>query len=142
MTTAGAFIARLAEVAVSTTLGGSYTPIEKLKSPKLAGQQKTADSSNNDSGGYEENLPTWKTGTLSFGMTADESATGQELLWTSFLAGTQLFYRLRPRGDNSGDRQVRWQGTITALEEPLDQGNVADYNATIQMTGAPTRDTQ
>lgn len=142
MTVAGAFVARLAEVAVATTLGGSYTPIEKVKSPKLAGQQKTADASNNDSGGYEENLPTWKSGTLGFEMTADENATGQEMLWTAFLAGTQLFYRLRPRGDESGSRQVRWQGTITTLEEPLDAQNVGVYMASIQMSGAPTRDTQ
>jgi len=142
MPTAGAFAGRLGEVATATTLGGSYTDIEKLKSPRFRGTNKTADVSSNDSAGVEEFIYTWTNCELSFDLISDENATGQEALWTSYLNQTKLYYRMRPRGNSAGERQVRVQGLITSLEYNGDSGDAARYSATIQGSGAITRDTQ
>jgi len=141
MATAGSFAARIKEIATSTTLGGAYTDVEKIQNARLRVTTKTADTSNNDDGGWESDVVTWLSWELTFDMIADEAATGQEALWASALAGTQLFYRLRPRGDNSGDRQVRGQGSIS-IEYAGQSTEGAKYAVTVKGTGAPTRDTQ
>jgi hypothetical protein len=146
MPTAGAFAGRLAEVAVSnaaaTSVSATYVDVEKVNSPRLPGSTDTAESSSNDSAGSKEYLPTWESGTLSFEMVADENATGQEHLWTAFLAREIRAFRLRPRGNAATERQVRFLGIITSIEVTADKGDVAKYTVTVQRTGAITRDTQ
>lgn len=140
MATAGAFAARIAELAYSTD-DITYFPIEKVENIRLTGSSKTADTSSNDDNGSETHIITWDTGQLTFDLIADENATGQEALWTSFLGKTQLFYRVRPRGDSSGDKELTLQGTLS-MDEPLNKSDAAKYSCTVQKTGALTRANQ
>ncbi len=147
MPTAGAFAARLSEVAVSNAASTDYTSatyvaVEKVKNPNFRGTQDTAEASNNDSGGNKEFVATWKSAEITFEMVADENATGQEHLWTSWASGEIRAFRLRPRGDSSGERQIRMLGTVTNIEEVMSDTDVARYRVTIQRTGTQTRDTQ
>jgi hypothetical protein len=142
MPTAGSWSARVAEVAHATTLGGSYTAVERVNSPRLRGSNETAESSSNDSGGVKEFLYTWQSAELSFEIIADEAATGQEAIWTSFLSRTYLFWQLLPRGVSATDKRIRCQGLVTSIEEVLDKGDVGKYSVTVQLSGAMTRDNQ
>ena len=141
MATAGAWAARIAEVQYSTD-DVSYTDIEKARNPRFSGTVDQAESTSNDSSGSKEYVNTHDDGQLTFELIADENATAQQALWTSYLAKTTLYYRLRPRGHNAGDYQIKFQGNIQNMEKVLDLGDVAKYSVTIQKTGAPTRDTQ
>lgn len=147
MPTAGAFAARISEVAVSNAASSdvttaTYVAVEKVNNPRYSGSMDTAESSSNDSAGSKEFVPTWDSATLTFEMIADENATGQEHIWTGFLNKQIRAFRLRPRGDASGERQIRILGIVTSIEESLDKGDVAKYTVTVQKTGAATRDTQ
>lgn len=147
MPTSGAFIGRLAEVAISNAASSdptaaTYVAAEKVYSPRLAKSQATARVSSNDSSGNEEYLATWRDGQLSFNMVGDENATGQEHFWTAHLAGETRAFRLRFRGDSSGERQYRVLGIITSLESSGDRDGAFEYAVTLQLTGAVTRDTQ
>ncbi len=140
MAQSGAFAARVAEVEVSNAASSdptsaTYVAVEKCNSPSLSGTQDTAESSNNDSSGNREFLSTWKSLQLTFEIIADESATGQEHLWTAFLAGEIRAFKLVPHGSTSGDKRFRFLGIITSLEETLDKGDVAKYRVTVQRTG-------
>lgn len=147
MPTTGAFIGRLAEIAISNAASSdvttaTYVATEKMYSPNLSPSQATARVSSNDSSGNEEYLPTWKDATMSFSLVTDENGTGQEHYWTAYLASETRAFRLRPRGDSSGERQYRFLGIITALNYVGDRDGAAEYSVTIQRTGAFTRDTQ
>ena len=147
MATAGAFAARVAEVAVSNAAStdvttATFVAVEKVNSPRYSGSLDVAEATNNDSGGSKEFLPTWDGATLTFEMIADENGTGQEHVWTAFTSKQLRSWRLRPRGDNSGDRQIRFVGIVTSIEESLDKSDVAKYNVTVTKTAAATRDTQ
>ncbi len=142
MATAGAFGGRLAEVAHSSN-GSSYTEIERVNNPRFSGQNDVAESSSNDSAGHKEFIYTWQSGTLSFEMIADEAATGQEAVWSSYLNRTILYWRVRPRGPNvTGDKEYFFQGLVTSMEQSADKGDVNKYSVTVQKTGAITRQNQ
>ncbi len=142
MPTAGAWAGRLSEVGISTNDGSSYNNIEKVTDPRLSGSNDTAEVSSNDSNGHKEFIPTWTSSTLSFGMIADEAATYQEAVWTAFLNKTTPWFRLRPKGDATGEKEFFSKGIVTSIEESLDKGDKATYNVTVQLTGAPTRQNQ
>ena len=150
MATAGAFAGRLGEVGVSSAAwttgtsvsGMTFGDIEKVNNPRIAGSQDTAESSSNDSAGSKEFVPTWDSGTLSFEFIADDNATNQATLWTSFLAHDIRGWRARPRGASSGDKEIYFAGIITSLEQSGDKGDVSKYTCTVQKTGAITRQNQ
>lgn len=147
MPTAGSFAGRIAELAVSNAAATdvtspTYVAIEKANSPKFSTSLDTAESSNNDSGGAKEYLPTWDGGTMSFELIADEAAVGQEHLWTAFLSKQIRAFRLRPKADVVGEKQIRFLGIITSIEESMDKGDVAKYSVSVQRTGAITRGDQ
>lgn len=144
MPTAGSFAARVAEVAVSNAAStdptsATYIDVEKVNSPKFSSSLDTAESSNNDSGGSKEYLPTWDGGTMSFEIIADEAATGQEALWTCFLSRQIRAFRVRPKGNAATEKQIRFLGIITSIEESLDKGDVGKYSVSVQRTGAINR---
>jgi hypothetical protein len=147
MPTAGSFAARVAEVAVSNAAStdvttATYVDVEKCNSPKFSSSLDSAESSSNDSGGSKEYLPTWDGGTMSFELIADEAATGQEHLWTSFLSKQIRAFRVRPKGNATTEKQIRFLGIITSIEESMDKGDVGKYSVSVQRTGAITRDNQ
>jgi hypothetical protein len=142
MPSAGPWAARLSEVAISTNDGVAYNDIEKVNSPRLSGSNDTAETSNNDSGGHKEFIPTWSSLTLTFEMVADEAATYQEAVWSAFLNKTTPYWRLRPKGNVSTEKELFGKGIVTSIEENLDKGDKASYSVTVQMTGAPTRQNQ
>lgn len=147
MATAGAYVGRIAEVAISNAASSdvttaTYVAVEKVNSPRMPNSTDTAESSSNDSAGEKEYLATWKSGTASLEMIGDENATGQEHFWTAYLAGEIRAFRFRPRGDVSGDKQYRFLGIITSIEQSSDKGDVAKYSVTIQRTAAVTRGNQ
>lgn len=148
MPTAGAFIARLAEVAISNAvatdpLAATYVAVEKVNSPKFGGTNDTAESKSNDSGGVKERLRTWGDASLTFELIADEAAVGQEHCWTAFGTGEIRAFRLRPKGDNAGvDKEILFLGIIDAMDEPLDKDDVGKVNVTVKRTGPMTRRNQ
>lgn len=147
MPTAGSFAARVAEVAVSNAAStdvttATYVDIEKCNSPRFSSSVDTAESSNNDSGGSKEYVPTWDGGTVSFELIADEAATGQEHVWTAFLSRQTRAFRVRPKGNAATEKQLRFLGIVTSIEESLDKGDVGKYSVTVQRTGGVTRDNQ
>jgi hypothetical protein len=147
MPTAGPFAARVAEVAVSNAAStdftsATYVDVERVNSPTFSGSQDTAETSSNDSGGNKEFVTTWKSATLSFEMIADETATGQEHLWTAFTNAETRAFRCRPKGNATTEKQIRFLGQITSIEETLDKGDVGKYRVTVQRTGTQTRDNQ
>ena len=157
MATAGSFAGRLAEVAISTTnidpnsatfatdlTSASYSDIEKVNSPKFASTTDSAESSNNDSGGVKEFVPTWESGTLTFEMTADDSTTivQNTIVWVQYLAKSIRGFRLRPRGNSSTDQQIFMAGIITNIEQNADKGDVSKYSVTVQKVKALARSTQ
>jgi hypothetical protein len=147
MTVAGAFIGRIAELAVSNAVSADVTTatfvaVEKANSPRMPITLDTAESSSNDSLGSKEFLPTWDSATLSFELIADEAAVGQEHLWTALLNKEVRAFRYRPRGDVAGDRQMRVLGIVTSIEPSSDKGDVTKYAVSVQKTGAVLRDIQ
>lgn len=141
MATAGPFAGRISEVASSAD-NVTYTDVERVNNPRLSGTNDTAETSSNDSSGHKEFIYTWQSGQLTFEMVADEVATGQEAVWTSFLTRSIRYWRVRPRGDNSGDKQIIFQGLVTSIEQNMDKADKSTYNVTVQRTGAPTRSNQ
>ena len=147
MPSAGSFAGRIAEVAVSNAAStdyssATYVAIEKLNSPKISTSLDTAETSNNDSGGSKEYLPTWESGTLSFEIIADEAAVGQEHLWTALLSRQIRAFRVRPKGDTATEKQFQFLGIVTAIEESMDKGDVGKYSVTVQRTGGVLRNNQ
>jgi hypothetical protein len=147
MPTAGSFAARLAEVAISNaastdTGSATYVDIERANSPKMPHTVDTAESSSNDSGGAKEYLPTWDSGTLSIEVIADETAVGQEHCWTALLGKQVRAFRLRPKGNATTEKQIRFLGIITSIEPSLDKADVGKYTINVQRTGAVIRENQ
>jgi hypothetical protein len=147
MPTAGAWAARIQELDVSNAASSDYTSatyadVEKVEDGSISGSQDRAESSNNDSGGDKEYVNTWRDVTGSFTFTADENATGQEHLWTAFTAGEIRAFRVRPRGDVSGDRQIRFLAQITGIEIAMQRADVVKYRVTFGRTGGMSRNTQ
>lgn len=147
MPTSGAFVGRIAEVAVSNAASSdptaaTYVAVEKVYSPSTPHTQATARVSSNDSSGNEEYLATWRDAQLTFSIIGDENATGQEHLWTAHLASETRAFRVRFRGDASGERQYRFLGIITNIAPTGDRDGAMEYSVTVQRTGATTRDTQ
>lgn len=145
--TAGAFAARVAEVEVTnaevTTLAGAtWVPVEKLNSPRLSGNNDTAESSSNDSGGSKEKVYTWDDASITFEMIVDEAAVGQEHIWTAYEDKEIRGFRLKPRGVLVDNKQVSFLGLVTNIEESLDKADVGKYNVTVQKTGPMVRDAQ
>lgn len=141
MPTAQPWASRLSEVAISTD-GTTYSDVERLRNPRYSGSTDTTETSSNDSSGHKEFIPTWTSGTLTFEVVAEETATVQEALWLSYINKTRLFYRLRPKGNATTEKEIIQQGYLTSIEENLDRGAEATYSFTIQLTGAPTRQNQ
>jgi hypothetical protein len=147
MPSAGSFAGRIAEVAVSNAAStdfttATYVAVEKVNSPKVSTSLDTAETSSNDSGGSKEYLPTWDSGTFSFEIIADEAAVGQEHLWTALLSKQIRAFRVRPKGDVATEKQFRFLGIVTAIEESMDKGDVGKYSVTVQRTGAVSRTDQ
>lgn len=134
----GAFVARLAALAVSPD-ASTYTVVDMLAGAKIQGTQKTADASTNDSGGYEQNLPTWKSGTFRFDFVTSEGSAPQEMLWAAWIAGTQLYWRVHARGNVVGAIQVIVRGTITGIELVNATETTSRFAVNVQWTANPSR---
>jgi hypothetical protein len=146
MATAGAWAARVAEMAISnaavTSVGAAtYVDIEKCNSPRISGQLDVAESSSNDSGGSKEFVPTWDAGSFTFEMVADDNATGQGHVWTAYLNKQIRAFRCQPRGNSASDYEIECLGIVTNIEQSNDKTDVSKYNVTVQKTGAWTRST-
>ena len=147
MPTAGSFAGRIAEVAVSNAAStdfttATYVDVEKVNSPKFSSSLDTAESSSNDSGGAKEYLPTWDSSTFSFEIVADEVAVGQEHLWTAYVSKQIRAFRVRPKGNAATEKQVRFLGIVTSIEQSSDKGDVGKYSVSVQRTGSFSRSDQ
>ena len=155
--TAGAFIGRIAEIAISSNVidpnsatfasdiaGASFVEIEKANNPKFSSTLDTAESTNNDSGGSKEYLPTWESGTITFEMIADDSTAVVQntQVWASYIARSTRAFRFRPRGNSAGDQQIFIGGFITNIEQSNDKGDVSKYTVSVQKTKSFVRNTQ
>ena len=120
----------------------TFYDVEKVRNPRFSGSIDQAEDTSNDSGGSKSHVSTLEDATLAFDIVADQNATGQEAIWAAYAAKTPLYWRLRPRGHNSGDLQTSFLGNISSIEESLEIGDVARYSVTVQKSGAPTRNAQ
>jgi hypothetical protein len=139
---------RKAEVQVSNAAATDYTAatyvnVERVNSPKFSGTLKKADTSSNDSGGDEENIPTWRTAKFEFEMVADAGQpAGQNHVWNAWLNGEIRAWLYAPTGFISGDTRYRFLGSIDDImdEGPKEQGR--GFKVTLTRTGGLTRDNQ
>jgi len=132
---------RLGFAAISTDGGTVYANIGSSKTVKLGSKRATIKRTTHDSGDNEEYGAGRKDATLSVDCAYDEADTGQAACWTSYEAGTTVWFRFRP-DTGSGKKQYRQQGIITDMSDdsPNDDDNALSIQ--IQLSGTRTTDTQ
>ena len=134
--------ARIGKVAVSTD-NVTYTDLGGVKDYDFSRTDgETIDVTDFDSGGWKEHLVGLAGGSVSFTMNYDEADAGQDILRTSNSARTQIYYRIRPMGDNSGDAEYIWQGTITSLTISGSVDSAVEMSADVEFTGTATEQAQ
>jgi hypothetical protein len=146
MATAGAWAARVAQMAISNAAVASigaatFVNIERVNSPRISGTLDVAESSSNDDAGAKTFVPTWEAGSFTFEMIADDSATGQGHVWSAYTGKEIRAFRCRPRGNSSLDYEMECLGIVTNIEQSNDKSDVSKYSVTVQKTGAWSRTT-
>jgi hypothetical protein len=128
---------RLAEVRVSVDDGETFVDVERLVSPRITAGNALADISSNDSAGFKEWLATLSEMRVVFAMVADESAVGQEMLWSAFLAKTALLVEVTPTGNMTEGQRI----TVRALVTRIGQASrgASFYDVELQVSGVVDR---
>jgi hypothetical protein len=104
--------------------------------PVPAATQQYADGTNHDSeGGFEENVPTIKTGgDLPFVLVYSPNKSLHKQLYDDFIDQPKLKWRtVFPDGINGWEYEAR----VSAFEMPLDYSAVAFLNGSLKVTGMP-----
>jgi hypothetical protein len=147
MATVGAFPVLRGEIAISsvawtpgTTVSGmTFTDIEAVNDPNATNAQDTADSRSNDSGGEKEFINTWRGGGATFEMVTKIGSTQQTAVWTNYIAGNIMGWRLRPSGGVTGDDQEFFAASITGVDRVGGKEDAAKFKVTLQRTLGITR---
>jgi len=125
-----------AAVAIGNADSG-YTDIGNVRSIDFGDSHDFAESTNNDSGGRKEGLLANSQVNLSISFVYDKSDAGQLELQQAHEAKSANWFRVRTQED-TGEREARFQGLITAYNVPNQNGTVVEATATIVSTGAIT----
>ena len=103
------------------------TEITHAKNVKVTVDIDTVDGTDRSTGGWKDNIPALKDGTLSFTLVYDSADTNYAAIKNAAMTNTP--YAFKPSNGNGGGLDADW--TIKKFEEDQDHGNViaADVEA-------------
>jgi hypothetical protein len=143
----GAFAARIHDIQISNAASTDYTTatyvaIEKSEGGEFSASQDRAETSNNDDAGNKTYVTTWADGQLTFDLIADETATGQEHIWTAVASAQTRAFAFMPQGVNVGSKQIKMLGQILSITQPFAKTDPGRYRVTVGRTGGQARSNQ
>ena len=125
---------------VSSDGGTSWTPVGKVKDVDFPNEGDKVDSTTNDDGGYKAESEGLKQRSLSFPCNYDSDDAGQNMIRTADEAGTQLYWRYRPRGNVAGEREHKFYG-IPKADGSTPTADMAEMTVTVMSSGVVTHST-
>ena len=125
------------KLAVSAA-GSVYTDVGGVTECSLSTAHGKIDVTDWDSAGWKENLVGLSELTLSFTHNYDEADTGQDIIRTANESPAQLYFRYRPMGDGSTQREVIAKYNIDSYEDSSPNEGAVTSSASCSSTGAPT----
>jgi len=133
---------RVSKFAVSTN-GSSYTDVGGVQDVSWPKSRDVAEVTDKDSGGNKQYLSGHADSTISVNGNYDEADAGLDIVSASYLAGSTIYFRLRPGGNASGvGKEEIAQGIITSYEISSPNQDKISYSFEVQVTGGVTRQTQ
>jgi hypothetical protein len=124
------------KLAVSTD-NITYTDIGGMTQASISIGHSLIDTSDWDVG-WTTNLVGRGSITLSFTHNYDEADAGQDIVRTASEQGTQIYYRYRPMGDVSTQKEFIMQGTLESYDDTSPNDDKVESSGSVTSTGAPT----
>jgi hypothetical protein len=128
---------RLGKIDVSDD-GAAYVDLGGVKDFSNPFDRDTIETTDFDSAGWKESLAGIGNATVSATMNWDEADAGQIKLLAANQNATPIWFRWRPTGDGSGQKEVIMKCNLTSFESSASVDGVLELSSEAEMTGAPT----
>lgn len=127
---------------VSSDGGGSYSLLGEVFDPSMSIPQDLHDTTINGGGGWKRELKGHKQLTLSVSCHYDESDVAQEKVLSAMMDGTDLHWKIRPRGDQTGYKEYLCEGNLESHDVTMTTQGPMDFPVSMRSTGTVTRQNQ
>jgi len=117
--------------------GSTYTQVYGVKELDFGISREADETTDHDSAGWKTSTPGLGSLSLSISGNYDEADSGQDIMRTSIIAGSVIYFKFRPAVGTSYKEAVA-QGVITGFKITPGNSGVIPFSAEVQLTGALT----